>query len=377
MKIVLNATQFKPNSSGIGMMVRYLFGSLTKRKTLDCTVILSKDSPAFPQGPNVTAYRIPYAKGTNLRRLYFQTFRMGKLFCSNAILLAPDSKFPLLLPRTCHPIPIVTDLAMYCLPETYKRSRVLLWRMQYWFLQRRVSRWIAISEHTKHDLMERFGIAQDRIDVVYCAADSQMVRCVDTQKLEQIRQKYQLPEHYILFVGNHNPRKNLSRLLMAFELLKAQTTLPHQLVIVGENGWLVDMASETKRLKYADEVVFIGYVQDEDMPAVYSMADLFAFPTLYEGFGIPLIEAQQCGVPVLTSNLSSLPEVGGAGALYVDPYQPEDISNGMRKVLEDARLAQSLTKIGYENAKRFSWEKAGEKLEGIVLEEIGRAGLRG
>lgn len=370
MRVVLNATQVKPNSSGIGLMVFNWFDALLKRDFFDYTLILSHDSRTFPHSVKSFIYRMPHRKGSNISRLLFQTFHLGMRFCSNAVLLAPDTKFPLWLPHTCRPIPIVTDLALYHMPEAYQWSRVLLWRIQYKFLQKRVKHWIAISQYTKEDMIHLLKIPPNNIDVVYCAAPPNIKRCDDVITAQSVRQKHQLPERYLLFVGNHNPRKNLSRLLEAFELFKEQTALSHNLVVVGEKGWKVDIASEAKRMNHSDDVVFLGYVADEEMAAVYSMADLFVFTTLFEGFGIPVVEAQQCGVPVLTSNVSSLPEIAGEGALYVDPYKPEEICRGIRRVLEDGVLAQHLVQKGFDNARRFSWETSAEALEQIIRTEM-------
>lgn len=192
---------------------------------------------------------------------------------------------------------------------------------------------------------------------------------MDTARLANLREKYHLPEHFVLFVGNFNPRKNLERLIRAFDRAKEEG-IPHQLVIAGEQGWKFDRDRALQRTKHSEDIRFIGYVPDEDMPALYSAADLFVFPSLYEGFGIPVLEAQACGTPVLTSNGSALPEVGGEGAVYVDPYNIDDISNGILRSLQDATLAENLSKKGLENVQRFSWKKSAIRLNRIVEDAV-------
>ena len=193
-----------------------------------------------------------------------------------------------------------------------------------------------------------------------------MMRVSDKNILIDLRSRYNLPEKYILFVGNNNPRKNLGRIIQAFDLMKECTDLPHKLVIAGEQGWRFDRTQALESVGHCDDVIFTGFVPDEDLPALYSAADLFAFPTLYEGFGIPVIEAQSCGTPVVTSNLSALPEVAGNGAELVDPYDVENICEAMRKVLKDKAFAAELVKKGHENAKRFSWDASAGLLKEIV-----------
>ena len=144
----------------------------------------------------------------------------------------------------------------------------------------------------------------------------------------------------------------------------------HDLVIAGGQGWKFDRDRALADIHHRESIHFIGFVADKDMPALYSMSDSFLFPTLYEGFGIPVIEAQRCGTPVLTSNCTSLPEVGGDGALYVDPYDTDDMTNGILTLLQNKMLAAELTERGYRNAERFSWQASAEKLNDIIEEEF-------
>lgn len=371
MKIVINALQYKPNSSGIGVMLRDLFGAYTGITRHTCRVILSQDSPDFPSGTNIETIRSPWRNNQRLRRILFQTFQFGKKYCNDAVLLTSDSKTPLFLPGSCKLVPLVTDLAVYRIPEVYQRSRVLWWRVQYQYIRRRADFFLAISEFTKREITELLGIPEEKIHIIPCACSERMVRVEDTERLEALRKKYELPEQYILFVGNNNPRKNLVRTIQSFDMLKEKTSFPHQLVIAGEQGWKFDRAKALESIHHRDAVRFIGFAADEDMPALYSAAALFLFPTLYEGFGIPVLEAQTCGVPVVTSNCSSLPEVAGDGAEYVDPYSVESIFDGMRKVLSDSLLSQKLIDRGAENVKRYSWTASADKLNEIIEKEVG------
>lgn len=372
MKIVINALQYKKNSSGIGVMIRNLFGPYTKIAGHPCQIILSKDAPDFPGGDDAECICIPCAYGQSIRRMLFQTFHLGPHYCKDAVLITTDSKMPLLLPKDCVAVPLVTDLAVYRMKEAYQMSRVLWWRLQYWFVRRRADFFLAISEFTKQEMMRIWGIPAEKIHIVPCACSAEMHRVDNQEKLDKLREKYDLPEHFVLFVGNFNPRKNLERLMQAYDRARDSGKITHQLVIAGGQGWKFDREMALREIAHKDDVQFIGFVPDEDMAALYSAADAFLFPTLYEGFGIPVIEAQSCGTPVLTSNVSSLPEVGGDAAVYVDPYNVENICEGIVRIVSDASLVQELRQKGYENAERFSWERSAEKLRAVIEREIMR-----
>lgn len=376
MNIVINALPYKQNSSGIGVMIRDLYGAYTGVTRHKCRIILSHDSPELSIGGQSETIRMPWNYGQGLHRILFQALVMGRRCCRDAVLLTTDSKCPFFLPRSCTLVPLVTDLAVYRMPEVYQRSRVLLWRLQYCYVRRRADFFLTISEFTKQEMVELWHISPEKIHVVPCACSPDLARETRQGRLDRLREKYDLPEQFVLFVGNSNPRKNLTRLLRAFDGLKECRKVPHQLVVAGEQGWKFDKEKALKGLKHREAVRFIGFVPDEDMPALYSAASVFAFPTLYEGFGIPVLEAQSCGVPVLTSDRSSLPEVGGEGALYVDPYDEQSIAQGLWSLLSDRALTERLVRSGYENVKRFSWERSARRLCEIIEKEVGH-GLDG
>lgn len=370
-RIVVNALAYKKNSSGIGVMLRELCSAYSQVAERPCRVMMPQDSPDFPVGEDTEFLCVPWEHSQGLRRILFQTFIMGRRCCQNAVLLTTDSKCPFFLPKSSILVPIITDLAVYRMPEVYQRSRVFLWRLQYRYVRRRADLFLTISEFTKKEMVELWHIPPEKICVVPCACSDTLHRETDPERLNQLRKKYGLPEQFVLFVGNSNPRKNLTRLLRAFDSLKERSDLSHELVIAGEQGWKFDKEKVLQDLKHRESVRFIGFVPDEDMPALYSAASLFAFPTLYEGFGIPVLEAQSCGVPVLTSDCSSLPEVGGEGALYVDPYDEGSIAESLWKLLADRKLSERLVRAGYENVKRFSWARSAERLNEIIEKEVG------
>lgn len=363
-RIIINALQYKKNSSGIGVMIRELFGAYAREFTRDCSFVLTKDAPPICDEKHAKLLRMDCNHSQGLRRIWHQSFSLGRL-CKDAVLLTTDSKVPLVLPRSCKLMPLITDLAVFRMPHVYQFSRVLLWKMQYIYLCRRTDHFLAVSEFTKGEMMNLLGIPSEKIDVIPCACDWRVQELDRGEARALLADKYDLPEKYILFVGNSNPRKNLQRMIRAFDMAKDRG-MAHHLVIAGEQGWKFDREQALKDAKHTDSVHFIGFVPDEDMRALYSASDLFAFPTLYEGFGIPVLEAQACGVPVLTSNCSSLPEVGGDSAVYVDPYDAADICAGMLKVIENEELARELIQKGFENTRRFSWKASAKLLDEVI-----------
>jgi glycosyltransferase involved in cell wall biosynthesis len=194
-----------------------------------------------------------------------------------------------------------------------------------------------------------------------------------------VRARYGLPDRYLLFVGTIEPRKNLTRLLAAFETIHTEG-LSDGLVIVGRRGWLYgDFFARLERSPVRGAVLFPGYVPDEDLPAIYAGAQALVFPSLYEGFGLPVLEAMACGIPVAASSASSIPEVGGEAALYFDPTDTGGITATIRRLLRDADLQDSMRTQGLAHATRFSWNLAATKTKAVynVVLEGGGTGERG
>jgi glycosyltransferase involved in cell wall biosynthesis len=224
---------------------------------------------------------------------------------------------------------------------------------------------IAISNHTKRDLVTHLGISEEKIRVIYCAV-SKAFRSIGTSAMRPQLAKYGLPQDgYILYVGNIEPRKNLVRLLQAYSMMKDRGTSCYPLILCGGRGWKnKEVFDCVQRLSLEKEVKFIGYVPDEDLPFLMNGASLFVYPSLYEGFGLPPLEAMACGTPVVTSSSSSIPEVVGDAALMVDPHDVEGLSAAIERVLADKDLRADLRKKGLDRAKLFSWEKvASETLQ--------------
>jgi glycosyltransferase involved in cell wall biosynthesis len=217
---------------------------------------------------------------------------------------------------------------------------------------------IAISESVRRDLIERMHAPAERIVVTPLAADPALARVTDPTVLDRVRRRYRLPERFVLFLGAMEPRKNLLRLIEAWAALKPAVHRQTSLVLAGAEGWLnASVRSHVETLGLGNRVHFAGYVEGEDIAALYSLATVFAYPSLWEGFGLPVLEAMACGTPVLTSDISSLPEVAGDAAVLVPPTDVEAIADGLLRLLGDAALRADLAERGRRQAASFSWER--------------------
>lgn len=221
------------------------------------------------------------------------------------------------------------------------------------------------SEWSKQDAMAYYGLPESKIKVIYEAPAPTFQPISDPANLARIKQQYHLPEKFILNVGTIEPRKNLSRLLEAFQPLL--TNWPDlKLVLIGKKGWLYEsFFQRLQALGLEERVIFPGYVAEADLPAFYQLAEVFVFPSLSEGFGLPPLEAMACGVPVVSSISSSLPEVVGEAGLLVDPTDAAALHQALRRVLADRELQAELKRRGLVQAQKFSWQRAVDELEEV------------
>jgi glycosyltransferase involved in cell wall biosynthesis len=222
---------------------------------------------------------------------------------------------------------------------------------------------LADSECTKADVVELLGVDVSRVVVVYPGVESRFQRVQDQHTLDAVRQRYNLPDRFALGLGTLQPRKNLGRLIEAYAGMREGLGSGLHLVIAGGAGWMYEgVFRRVAELGLQNLVSFPGYIADEDLPALYSLADLFVFPSLYEGFGLPVLEAMACGTPVVTSAVSSLPEVAGDAALLVDPLDTQALAEAMRRVMDDAKLRSEMVQKGLDQARRFTWSGSARQL---------------
>jgi len=284
------------------------------------------------------------------------------------LLFVPAHVLPIVHPR--RGVVTVHDLGYLYYPEAHRLLDRLYLDLSTRYNARAATHLVADSSATKRDLIERYGTDPDKITVVYPGYDDATFQPVrDKEAIETVKVRYDIAGDYVLFVGTLQPRKNLIRLIRAFSNLQSPIS-NLQLVIAGKKGWLYEeIFRQVEELGLEGRVVFTGYIAADDLPALLSGARLFAFPSLYEGFGLPVLEALACGTPVVCSNVSSLPEVAGDAAVLVDPLDVEGLAAALERILGDEELRAELIERGFEQARRFSWEKcARETLN--VLESI-------
>lgn len=252
----------------------------------------------------------------------------------------------------------VYDLSFVRYPQSFNTANRLYLNWAVRHSLQSADRVIAISESTKRDLVTFFGAAPDNISVVYCGLDPAFSAAHDRAEIDLLRARRHLPEHFILFVGTIEPRKNVARLIRAFARAKRTAHLPHALVLVGARGWKyaeVDAVIEQEGM--VNDVIFAGYVPQEELPIWYRAADLFVYPSLYEGFGLPPLEAMASGTPVVTSSASSLPEVVGDAALIVAPDDETALADAIIRGVSDRVLRDELRTRGFIQAGKFSWKR--------------------
>ena len=271
---------------------------------------------------------------------------------------APHYVLPPLV--TCRSVVTIHDCIHLMFPQ-YLPSRLALTyaRTSIALASRRATRVLTVSESSKRDILRFVDVPADKIDVIYNAFDERFGVEPREEDVIRVRERYQLHDQFVLYAGNVRPHKNLERLIEAFDLVR-QRGLDHvKLVLMGDE---ISKYAALRRAVHKHQlhkyVRFLGYLPEETLAVMYRLAGVFVFPSLYEGFGLPPLEAMASGTPVVTSNVSSLPEVAGDAAVLVDPYNPEAIADGIERVLCDDTLRRDLRAKGLARARQFSWESS-------------------
>jgi glycosyltransferase involved in cell wall biosynthesis len=219
-----------------------------------------------------------------------------------------------------------------------------------------------VSETSKKDIIRLFGTEENRIHVHYIGRDDNFKKIADESLLAKARRQYGLPQKFFLFVGTLQPAKNVGGLIDSFELLTRKTGSDFRLVIVGKYGWMFDdIKLKLERLCRNRLGIHLGYVKNEDLPAIYNLSRALVFPSFYESFGIPILEAMSCGTPVICSRTSAMPEIAGKGAIYVNPYDINEIAEAMLRIIEDEDLYAELSTEAFQRSKLFSWDETAKK----------------
>ncbi|HEU5346044.1 MAG TPA: glycosyltransferase family 1 protein [Ktedonobacterales bacterium] len=363
MRILVDYTAAITQGAGIGRYTRSLVDALLRVDTGDQYTLYSAERPSgergFPRAANLRTKAGPLdnRRMTILWHRLRAPLPIQTLAGRADVLHAPDFSLPPSLgART---VVTIHDLAFMTHPECAVPSlRGYLNRVVPRAV-RRADHLIAVSQRTADDLVALLGVAPKRITVIHLGVDPSVRRVEDAATLSATQARYGLRAPFALAVGTIEPRKNYARLIEAFSVARRQPGGPAQLVIAGRKGWLYDdVFQAVERLNLGDAVRFLDYVPDADLAPLYSLASVVVMPSLYEGFGIPVVEAMACGVPVIASTGGSLPEVLGGAGVLAPPDDVEALAEALTRVVSDAPLRERLIARGYERARAFDWDAA-------------------
>jgi glycosyltransferase involved in cell wall biosynthesis len=368
--IGIDVTAAVTQGAGIGRYTRELVQALLAGDDGNAYRLFSARPPAqppvpepLPQGPHITLHTAPLTDRWLYRIWHRLRLPLPIQFFTGPLDLfhSPDFVLPPLRARTPSLL-TVHDLSFVHYPETFTPALVSYLNRVVPASIDRATHVLADSEATRRDLETIWSVPAEKITVLYSGVHERFQPVTRSGKLAAARQKYGIgPVPYVFAVSTVQPRKNYTMLIRAFRPVAERH--PHHLIIAGGKGWLYeDVLAEVARQRLEERVHFIGFVADVDLPALYSDASLFVFPSLYEGFGLPLLEAMACGVPVVSSDASSLPEVAGDAAVLLSPHDQEAWSAALDRLLDDAPERTRLVASGFRQARRFRWQQAAAQL---------------
>lgn len=377
MNVVINGMLLNEAWSGVHFAILETLRAIqaSKARDLDFRILMGKgNGEMIHDRPGFKCESQPVNSGNRFLRVAWEQFgipRYLKRIASKAVYHSPAY----ILPLHCPPASIVTvhDLIALQQPELCQNSTRKYFHRLLPGSVRKSDTIVAISHKVKQDLLDQFGIDSDKVKVIHNGVKPAFFQPQPPESAQGLRQKYGLPERFILFVGVLEPKKNLPRLLRSFCYLKERGRLRHKLVIAGQKGWKYDAIFKAiEKHKLGSHVHLTGFFPEADLPGLYALADLFVFPSLYEGFGMPVLEAMAAGTPVVCSNRGALPEVSGGAAVMVDPCDESALAAAIEQTLSDEDLRENLGAKGLERARQFSWARTAQQL----LETYRSVGLK-
>ena len=359
MKIAITVEALKDRHfAGVQQYIHNLIHRLAEREDLDLTLIASPQSPrsVFPDNAGMSYHAPALVFGSGLISAVFSPPRGLSGF---DLIHCPTVTAPFFFRPGARVVMTVHDLVPLLYPEWQTRRRVLYFKYILKHRFRFVDRFIAVSHSTRRDLTHHFHIPEHKIAVIHEGVS------------EQFKPASASREEFILAVSTLEPRKNFKRIIEAFVSLRKKEKTRDRLVIVGKEGWLFEDIMRVPAA-FQDDIVFTGYVSEAELIHLFQTARCFVYPSMYEGFGLPVLEAMACGCPVITSNTSSMPEVAGDAALLVDPYEVDDIEDAICKLTNDPALCAELSAKGIQKALEFSWRRTAQQTLDVYRKETSR-----
>jgi anaerobic magnesium-protoporphyrin IX monomethyl ester cyclase len=363
MRIAFDGTALRPGRTGVGYYTEHLLHHLARTAINDELIVVSNRA-IDTTSPLPSRVRVATPSRRVPRLVWMQTLAVTALREVDAdVVHFTNGMLPVI-----SPVPTVVtihDMSLRLYPRYHPPRRVILNRPLVDLAARRADAIITPSESAKRDIVRLYNTDPNRVHVVYEAAAPSFTRVRDVAELERVRRRYGLAERIILYVGTIEPRKNLPTLIDAFAARRQSGELSHQLVCVGPYGWLSrGIDEQIKRCHVADAIKFTGYVPFDDLPALYSLAEMFVYPSMYEGFGLPVVEAMACGVPVITGRTAALSEIGGGAIVEVERIEPDALGRALVALAGSRGRREELSGRGLERAESFSWDRAArESLE--------------
>jgi glycosyltransferase involved in cell wall biosynthesis len=329
--------------------------------------------PRFAPRQGLDVARPSWSTAKPLRRIVWEQLVAPFALLRDHVDLLHAMAFVSPLISPCPTVITVLDLGFLCYPEAFQRGKRAYLQLMTRLSVRKARRVIAISENTRRDIIDRYGVQADRVQTVYCGVE-QRFQPLPAEEVAAFRRKKGLPKRLILFLGTIEPRKNVSALVAAYAQLLERApaeTSDLALVIAGAKGWSHnDVLAQIEALGLVQRVHMPGYVPETEKPMWYNAATCFCYPSLYEGFGLPALEAMACGVPVVTSDRSSLPEVVGDAATMVSPLDIDALSAALYQLIVSPSLRAEWAQRGRMQAKRFSWEQAARETVQIYHQSL-------
>ncbi len=357
MRIGIDATALPPQLYGAGNYTVNLILALLKVDVANEYVVFTKPSHASLFEGHARPQIVQARLASRMLRVIWEQSALPLLARRHhlSILHSPHYTLPLL--TNCKTIVTFHDMTFFLYPQLHQGYKRVFFKTSIRLSARRANAIIADSESTRRDILRILKPNAQHVFAIPLGISEKFRRIVNVLEIERIRSKFNLPERVVLYVGTLEPRKNLPVLMRTFKEL-VDRGLNYSLVIVGKKGWqYAEIFQTLEHSGIQERVIFLDYVPETDLPFLYNAADLFVYPSLYEGFGLPVLEAMACGVPVITSNVSAMPEMAGDAGLLVDPRNTDEWADAMQLVLTDRALHDKLAYKGLERSKLFSWER--------------------